>query len=68
MYARELALIHDKYFGHYARRAAKDILPVIKKYVRRGETVLELGCGSGIFSKILFNARYKVTGIDISRV
>jgi SAM-dependent methyltransferase len=66
MYARELALIHDKYFGHYARQAAKDILPVIKKYIRRGETVLELGCGSGILSKILFDARYAIVGIDIS--
>lgn len=66
MYGKELAFIHDKYFGQYARRTAKDILPVIKKRVPKGETILDLGCGSGILSEILLDAGYAVYGIDIS--
>lgn len=35
-------------------------------YVTRGQTVLEIGCGTGINAQWLNQSGYKVTAIDIS--
>lgn len=35
-------------------------------YINKGQTVLEIGCGTGINAKWLNQAGYKVTAIDIS--
>jgi 2-polyprenyl-3-methyl-5-hydroxy-6-metoxy-1,4-benzoquinol methylase len=39
---------------------------LFSQYVNKGQTVLEVGCGSGINAKWLYQAGYKVTAIDLS--
>lgn len=32
-----------------------------------GDLILDLGCGSGVFSKILINRGYRCVGVDLCR-
>jgi len=38
----------------------------LTKYVRKGDKILDLGCGNGRLYKILKNKKVEYTGIDIS--
>lgn len=61
-YPADLARIHDEGFGDFPRAAARELLARLPE---RG-LVVELGCGSGITSRIVSDAGYDVLGIDIS--
>lgn len=44
----------------------KDIIPFMKKYIKKGSKVIDIGCGSGYGTYKLHKAGYQATGIDIS--
>ncbi len=65
-YRKNLAYIHDAGFGHFARSAAPVLLDSLKRGGFERGLVVDLGCGSGILSKVVSDAGYDVLGIDIS--
>lgn len=65
-YSIDLANIHDLGFGEHSIKASKKILTILKDKEILDGKIVELGCGSGILAKILFNEGYEIYGIDIS--
>jgi SAM-dependent methyltransferase len=66
VYADDLAYVHDAGFGDLARRAAPEIVRLLRaRGIRRGHLV-EVGCGSGIAAQRFAASGYEVTGIDTS--
>lgn len=63
-YKKQLAYIHDKYYGDIARNAAEEILKRIG--TKNFQKVIDLGCGSGILAAILSNYKMNVIGVDVS--
>jgi len=45
----------------------KNLIPVIEKYLRGRENILDVGCGVGTIDFFIANKKKKVTGIDISK-
>ena len=67
MYSADLAYIHDAGFGDFARKAAPEIIRILRKHGIRSGRVVEVGSGSGILARCLVDAGFDVTGIDRSR-
>ena len=73
IYAEDLAYVHDAGFDEYARRAAPEILRVLRRRLprrtsRRGpQVVVEFGCGGGTLARRLTAAGFDVQGVDQSR-
>ena len=44
----------------------KDIVPFIEKYLTKGSSILDIGCGDGYGSLKLHQSGFEVTGMDIS--
>lgn len=44
----------------------KEIVPFMEKYIDKGSSVIDIGCGSGYGTYKLHEAGYEATGIDIS--
>ena len=66
MYFDDLASVHDRGFGDLARRAAPEIVRMLRAHgIRRG-LVVDVGCGSGIAAQHFVACRYSVFGIDVS--
>ena len=65
-YGEDLAYIHDVGFGGFARDAAPALLALLRAAGVTSGTVLDLGCGSGIWARELLDAGDQVTGIDLS--
>jgi SAM-dependent methyltransferase len=65
-YQEDLAYIHDTGFGDFARASAPGLLTLLRDNGVRAGRVVDLGCGSGIWARELFNAGYEVIGLDIS--
>ena len=65
-YDSDLAFIHDSGFGDFARNSAPGILDLFDSSGIRGGTVVDLGCGSGIWARELADSGYKVVGVDVS--
>jgi SAM-dependent methyltransferase len=66
LYSEDLAHVHDAGFGDLARRAAPEIVRLLRaRGIRRGHLV-EIGCGSGIAARQFLASGYQVTGIDVS--
>lgn len=66
LYGSQLAGIHHAHFGDLARAAAAELLELLGAAGRRSGTVVELGSGGGLSSRILFEAGYDVLGVDVS--
>ena len=65
-YNPDLAYIHNAGFGDFAREAGRHILSVLQERgILSGHTI-DLGCGSGIWARMLVDAGYTVHGIDLS--
>lgn len=62
-YGARLARIHHEHFGHVARAAAAELLRRLDP--ERG-SVMDLGAGTGILSRIVSDAGYTVIGVDTS--
>jgi len=66
VYSADLAYVHDAAFGDVARRAAPQIVRLLRdRGVRRGH-IVEVGCGSGIAAACFVARGYTVTGVDVS--
>ena len=66
-YGEDLAHIHASGFTELAEAAAPAVLELLRGAgIQRG-LVVDLGCGSGITSRVLVEAGYDVLGIDTSR-
>jgi SAM-dependent methyltransferase len=66
LYRDDLAYIHDARFGDVARSAAPLLLRALARAGLEDGVVVDLGCGSGIFSEPVAAAGYRVLGIDAS--
>lgn len=65
-YQDDLAYIHDAGFGQLATSVVPIILDELKRAGSLGGTIVEFGCGSGITSRLLYDAGYEVVGYDLS--
>jgi SAM-dependent methyltransferase len=65
-YGPEQAAIHDVRFGDLARQAARLVLGELQGAGITDGTVVDLGCGTGIFAEIVSDAGYDVEGVDLS--
>jgi SAM-dependent methyltransferase len=66
-YGEDLAHIHASGFTALAESAAPAVVELMRRAgIERG-LVVDLGCGSGITSRVLLEAGYDVLGIDSSR-
>lgn len=66
LYGSDLAHVHDVAFGAWARDAAPFVLARLREAGIEDGTVVDLGCGSGIWAAELLEAGYEVLGIDCS--
>jgi SAM-dependent methyltransferase len=65
-YGDDLAYIHDAGFGRFAVAAGPVLVDALGKRGIEDGLVIDLGCGSGILSRVVSDAGYDVLGIDIS--
>jgi SAM-dependent methyltransferase len=65
-YESDLAYIHDQGFGDFARGSAPGLLNLFRQNGIAAGRVIDLGCGSGIWARILGDSGYQVIGVDIS--
>jgi SAM-dependent methyltransferase len=66
-YQEDLAYTHDVGHGFFATGAAPGLLALFKRHGINDGLVVDLGCGSGIWARILTDAGYDVLGIDYSK-
>ena len=66
LYATDLAYIHHAGFGDFARRAAPELIRILRAHGIRNGLIVEAGCGSGILARRLTDAGYDVFGFDQS--
>jgi SAM-dependent methyltransferase len=73
IYAADLAYVHDAGFDDYARRAAPEIVRLLRHRLPRRQSkgrrlvVVEFGCGGGTLAGRLAGAGFDVLGVDQSR-
>ncbi len=65
-YRQDLAFIHDAGFGDWARNASAVLIGALREHRFTQGVVIDLGCGSGILSREVSEAGYRVVGIDQS--
>lgn len=65
-YEEDLAYIHHVGFSGLARGATPWVIEKLRKAGIRNGTVVELGCGSGLFLAALTEAGYHAVGVDAS--
>jgi SAM-dependent methyltransferase len=66
IYKTDVAWIHHVGFGEFARSAGAEVLRILRRAAIRGGTLVDLGCGSGIFAAMAERAGFHVIGVDIS--
>lgn len=62
----DLAYIHDAGFGFHARAASEELLRQLRRSGHDTGVVVDLGCGTGILSRIVADSGYDVLGHDQS--
>jgi SAM-dependent methyltransferase len=65
-YQEDLAYVHHVGFSDFAERAGAEFLQLLRHEGVRSGLVIDLGCGSGIWSANLVRNGYDVFGVDIS--
>jgi len=65
-YRRDLALVHHLGFGFHADACAPGIVELLRPVRERDGLVVELGCGSGLLTRHLLDAGYRVVATDAS--
>jgi SAM-dependent methyltransferase len=65
-YGAAQARIHHERFGTLARVAAGLVIESLAANGIRTGTVVDLGCGSGIYAAVLVTAGFDVVGVDLS--
>ena len=66
LYQRDLAYIHHVGFGDFSRRAATELIGILKRAGVRKGVLLDLACGSGIWAAHAQRAGFQVLGMDQS--
>jgi len=67
LYGEDLAYVHHVAFTDFARGAAPGLLEMLATAGVRSGTVVDLGCGSGVWLKALSGAGFTAIGVDGSR-
>src|SRR5215210_6446089 len=65
-FRRDLALVHHLGFGFHADACAPGIVELLRPVRERDGLVVELGCGSGLLTRHLLDAGYRVVATDAS--
>jgi SAM-dependent methyltransferase len=65
-YRRDLALVHHQGFGFHADGCAPDLVELLAPVRERDGLVLEIGCGSGLLTRSLVDAGFRVLATDAS--
>lgn len=65
-YAEDLAYVHDRGYGAFARGATPGLLNWLRRAGIADGLVVDFGCGSGIWARALVDAGYDVLGVDLS--
>jgi SAM-dependent methyltransferase len=71
-YNVDLAYVHDTGFGDFARNAAPGLLKILEEsrgrapHMHSSKLIVDLGCGSGIWTRTLVDSGYQVLGVDLS--
>jgi SAM-dependent methyltransferase len=65
-YGRDLAHVHHASFTTLARRLARATSRLLSARGVRGGLVVELGCGTGVSTRVLCDAGFDVLGVDLS--
>jgi SAM-dependent methyltransferase len=65
-YRADLAYIHDAGHTGFATGAAPGLLTLLRRNGVSSGLVVDLGCGSGVWARILTDAGYGVLGVDYS--
>lgn len=65
-YRRDLALVHHRGFASHAEMCAPGIVELLEPVRAREGLVVELGCGSGLLTRHLLDAGYRVLATDAS--
>jgi SAM-dependent methyltransferase len=65
-YRADLARVHHEGFGFHADGCASDIVELLSPLRDNGGLVLELGCGSGLLTRHLVDAGFRVVATDAS--
>ena len=63
-YRRDLARVHHLGFGFHADDCAPGIIELLEPVRARGGLVVELGCGSGLLTRHLVDAGFRVIATD----
>ena len=65
-YGEDLAYINDAGFSDFTDGTAPGVLALLRRAGVRNGLVVDLGCGSGRWAKVLGDAGYEVMGVDQS--
>ena len=65
-YQRDLACIHDAGFTFDLQSAGPWLLKTLRRHGIGKGRVIDVGCGSGVWARMLIDAGFDVVGIDIS--
>lgn len=65
-YRHDLAVVHHRGFAGHAAACAPGIVEILAPVLARRGLVLELGCGSGLLTRELLAAGYRVIATDAS--
>jgi SAM-dependent methyltransferase len=65
-YRADLALVHHRGFGFHADGCGPDLVELLAPVRERDGLVLEIGCGSGLLTRYLVDAGYRVLATDAS--
>jgi SAM-dependent methyltransferase len=65
-YRSDLALVHHRGYGFHADGCAPDLIELLAPVRERGGLVLEIGCGSGLLTRYLVDAGFRVLATDAS--
>ena len=66
IYREDLAYIHHAGFGDFATRSAPQLLRILRRAGVRHGTLVDLGCGSGLWARAARRAGFNVIGVDQS--
>ena len=65
-YSEDLAYVHHVGYDQFSKRAGRELIHIFQSSGVGPGTVIDLGCGTGHWAKMLMDEGYTVYGFDIS--
>jgi 2-polyprenyl-3-methyl-5-hydroxy-6-metoxy-1,4-benzoquinol methylase len=65
-YDKYMQVGYDRAYKLHFRDDFKEKIKLLKKFVKPGSSLLEIGCGPGYFSDLLQKEGYSVTGVELN--